>query len=85
MKKFEDVHARKKILYLILASELMYYMKLLFRCNRCVRWDQNGERLASALLDDGTVKVLDFASGKVTYTGKTEDGSKPFVISLFLN
>ena len=40
----------------------------------CVRWDHNGERLASTS-DDGNVKVLDFASGRVTYTGKTEDGS----------
>ena len=46
---------------------------------KCVRWDQNGERLASAW-SDKTVKVLDFASGKVTYTGKTVDESKTFII-----
>ena len=51
---------------------------------RCVRWDQNGERLASSS-DDGTIKVLDFASGKITYTGETEDGSKSFVLKLTIN
>ena len=48
----------------------------------CVRWHQNGERLASTCLD-GTVKVLDFASGKVTYTGETVEGGKSFVVHKF--
>ena len=41
-------------------------------------------RLASAS-DDETVKVLDFASGKVTYTGKTVDESKSFVNCSIVN
>ena len=45
----------------------------------CVRWNQKGETLASASYS-GTVKVLDFASEKITFTGKTENGSKPFVV-----
>ena len=45
----------------------------------CVRWSQEGKILASAS-DDKTVNVLDFASGKVTYSGKTADGGKSFLI-----
>ena len=41
----------------------------------CVRWEQNGKRLASASYD-GIVKVLDFASGKLAYKGNTVDESK---------
>ena len=32
----------------------------------CVRWDPSGKSIASTSWDK-TVKVLDFASGKVTY------------------
>ena len=41
----------------------------------CVRWDSNGERLASAS-EDKTVKMIDLASEKVIYTGATSDSSK---------
>ena len=40
---------------------------------RCVRWDSKGERLVSAS-SDKTVRIIDFAAGKVSYTGKTCDG-----------
>ena len=41
----------------------------------CVRWDREGQRLASASRD-GTVKIIDFASGKIFYTDATPDSSK---------
>ena len=51
----------------------------------CVRWSQNGERLASSS-NGGVVKVLDFASEKVVYTEKTiEGGIKSFVIHFIIN
>ena len=43
----------------------------------------NGERIASSSFD-GTVKVLDLKSGKVTYTGKI-DGSKYVVICFIID
>ena len=46
-----------------------------------MRWDQNGERLASSSID-GVVQVLDVGSGKVIYTGETEHQRKSFVIYL---
>lgn len=41
----------------------------------CVRWGPNGNMLASAS-DDKTMKLLDFKTEKVLYTGTTSDGSK---------
>ena len=41
----------------------------------CVRWSPSGDKLTSASRDK-TVKLLDFKTGKVLYTGKTSDGSK---------
>ena len=49
-----------------------------------MRWNQSGEQLASVSFD-GVVKCLDFASGKVTYTGKTDDNSKSFVSDIIVN
>ena len=49
-----------------------------------MRWDRNGERIASTS-SDGTAEVLDFASGKVSYTERTVDQSKSFVICLITN
>ena len=49
----------------------------------CIRWDQKGERLASAS-HDGTVKVLDFASGEVMYTEKSVDGCNLLFLILLL-
>ena len=43
-------------------------------CIRCVRWSPSGDMLASAL-DDSTVSLLDFKTGKVLYTGSTSDKS----------
>ena len=48
----------------------------------CVRWDQNGKRLASVSWDR-TVKVLDFASEKVTYTGEIVDQSESLLFILW--
>ena len=42
-----------------------------------VRWDSKGERIVSAS-GDYTVKIIDFSSGKVIYTGATSDGRKKF-------
>ena len=42
---------------------------------RCVRWSPSGDKVASAS-HDKTVKLLDFKTGKVLYTGNTSDGSK---------
>ena len=41
----------------------------------CVRWSPSGDKLASSS-DDKTVKLLDFKTGKVLYTGNTSDGCK---------
>ncbi len=46
----------------------------------CVRWNPNGDMLASAS-DDGTAKLIDFNTGKVIHTGNTVDGSK--LLNLF--
>ena len=40
-----------------------------------MRWSPSGDKLASAF-EDKTVKLLDFKTGKVLYTGNTSDGSK---------
>ena len=42
---------------------------------RCVRWSPSGDQLASAS-DDKTVKLLNFNTGKVLYTGNTTDECK---------
>ena len=47
----------------------------------CVRWDLSGKSLASASFDE-TAKVLDFASGKIAYSGNTIDGSKYLLLIL---
>ena len=39
-----------------------------------MRWDLSGDRLAS-VSKDRTIKVLDFKTGKVLYSGTTSDGS----------
>ena len=41
----------------------------------CVRWSPSGDKLATAS-QDKTVKLLDFKTGKVLYTGITSDRSK---------
>mgnify|MGYP003879840555 CR=1 FL=1 len=41
----------------------------------CVRWSPSGDKLASTSYDK-TVKLLDFKTGKVLYTGNTSDNSK---------
>ena len=40
-----------------------------------MRWSPSGDKLASAS-GDKRVKLLDFKTGKVLYTGKTSDESK---------
>ena len=50
----------------------------------CVRWNQHGDSLVNTR-HNGTVKVLDFASGKVTNeVGKPGRGKSP-VIYLIIN
>ena len=75
VKTFEDIHSRKQIYHcfgirIIKLHETCYIGGII-----CVRWDPSGKSLASSS-SDATVKVLDFASGKVTYVEKTIDGSK---------
>ena len=41
----------------------------------CVRWSPSGDKVASAS-EDKTIKLLDFKTGKVLYTGNTSDNSK---------
>ena len=41
----------------------------------CVRWDARGNRLVSAS-QDGTAQIIDFASGKVSYTSIASSGGK---------
>ena len=41
----------------------------------CVRWSPSGDKLATAS-QDKTVKLLDFKTGKVLYTGITSERSK---------
>ena len=40
-----------------------------------MRWSPSGDKLASTS-GDRTVKLLDFNTGKVLYTGNPSDGSK---------
>ena len=62
-----------------LMSKLLRVVLLDFACIKgtinCVRWDSKGERLVSAS-SDHKVKMIDFASGKILYTGATLDGRK---------
>ena len=53
----------------------MHYNDSLYRLDKlCKMGSKRGE--TSKRFNDETIKVLDFASGKVTYTEKTVDGSK---------
>ena len=49
----------------------------------CVRWSSRGDRLATTPWDS-TVKVLDFASGKVYYTGFTSNKGKVYFLVMRL-
>jgi WD40 repeat protein len=40
----------------------------------CVRWNPNGDMIASASYDKAAT-LLDFKTGKVLHTGATSDGS----------
>ena len=86
MKKFEAIHSSKKILYLVFFGIRINVLCGIYCLGAitCVRWDLSGERLASTSYD-GTVKVLDFASEKVIYAGKTEDRSKYFIVYLIID
>ena len=44
------------------------------QCVLCVRWNPNGEQIASSSKDK-MAKVLDFGTGKVLYSSKTFDGN----------
>ena len=67
IKTFDDIHSGNNldVLNFIPSAEF-------------VRWSPSGDKLASAS-DDTTVKLLDFKTGKVLYTGNTSDGSKLFL------
>lgn len=41
----------------------------------CVRWNSNGDMLATAS-DDKTVKLLNFKTGKIIHVAKISEGSK---------
>jgi len=40
-----------------------------------VRWNPTGDQLATAS-DDHSAKIIDFATGKILYAGRTPDQSK---------
>ena len=61
------------IIWISLKNYLLNYCSL--DAIYCVRWSPSGDKLASAFLDK-TVKLLDFKTGKVLYTGNTSDKSK---------
>ena len=85
VKTFEDIHSGKQIWIpcfgiRIIILHVTHYIESIY----CVRWDPSGKRLASSSYDK-TVKVLDFASGKVTYSGKTVDKRKLSAIGAFID
>ena len=49
----------------------------------CVRWSPSSDKLASASFDK-TVKLLDFKTGKVLYTGNTSDKGGKLSISKYM-
>ena len=75
VKTFEDIHSRKQIYHCFGIRTITLHETCYIEEIYCVRWDPSGKSLASTSYD-ATVKVLDFASGKVTYTGKPINGSK---------
>ena len=48
----------------------------------CVRWSPSGEMLATTS-DDTAVKLLDFKTGKMLYTGNTTDKSPSFPFNIY--
>lgn len=73
VKTFENVHSGSSF-------NQMIYMGLLIQVTtlgniNCVRWDQNGYMLATAS-NDKTMRIIDFTSGKILYSGNTQDESK---------
>ena len=71
VKTFDGIHS----------SKILWFVKLFQTCNynfldgiACVRWNPSGNMLATASLDK-SVKLLEFQTGKVLYTGTTSDGS----------
>ena len=61
------------IIWICLKNSLLNYFSLDFIF--CVRWSPSGDKLVSAS-NDTTVKLLDFKTGKVLYTGSTSDRGK---------
>ena len=72
IKTFDAVHSGNNLD--LFKKRLIVWINPLEGIN-CVRWSPSGDRLASAS-NDKTVKLLDFKTGKVLYTGNTSDQSK---------
>ena len=45
-----------------------------------MRWNPSGDKLASASNDE-TLKLVDFKTGKVLYSGNTSDESKDKILT----
>ena len=79
VKNFDDVHSctDSKFNYStirLLSNHLNFsFIVMIF----CVRWSPNGDMIASAS-GDGTVKVLDFGTGKVIHTETILDEGELF-------
>ena len=81
VKTFDSIHTGKIIrlddyfLHWSFCLIAEWIITLFLASINCVRWDPIGCSLASAS-EDKTVKLLDFKTGKVLYTGTTSDGRK---------
>lgn len=67
-------------IFFVLFNEGFHHLILLGYIN-CVRWNPNGDMLASAS-NDGTVKILDFKTEKDLHTEAISDRSKFLMLNL---
>lgn len=74
VKYFDGIHTGRTLSFSYSVISDMYLYPSSLDCVGCVRWSSLGDMLASASNDE-TVKLLDFKTGKVQYTGTTFDGS----------
>ena len=83
VKTFDMIHIGKMIQNLLIFLVALFNITYIIERIKCVRWSPNGRALATAS-NDGTAKILDFRSGKVSYTGKTTDNSKSSYFQSYL-
>ena len=72
IKTFDEVHSSNDLA--LFKQRFNVWIFIVDQIN-CVRWSPSGDKLASAS-DDKTVKLFDFKTGKVLYTGETSNQSK---------